>query len=467
MKFRLFYVVFLVGLITAFWACGDGEIYTPELDDEIAVGTLSTMSDEDREAIMEKCRGNSKCRAEMEKYAEVVSSSSIADLLSCSSEAGLESSSEEGETSSSADSSATTSSASDSSAVSSSAVDTTNSSSDSVTVSSSSITGESSSDVTSASSAGSSSEKADGSSSSAESSSSSEGVSTPSSAESSSAESSSSSEPVPVSSSSSKTDEPAQSSSSSLLAPHGTCTAVNAAGETGKTWKIGEPITWTYTPDPGTDTNITVRWTIAGSNTVVSGSKTNFSVVVAFSEPVDGQSGVIKSGAKSLCDMVFITVSNEVYVDPNASSSSKEEPSAQSSSSEGGSTDSSDDDDPPPVTPGDDDDRPPVTPGTQSSASSSGSTSGTSSASVNEITNFGAVSEYQPGSYKIVALAGNHSDRICNVSFGDSSNKIEDVFTYPQEESGDYWSDGCGRTITARPGIEFSFTTGKLTVSCF
>lgn len=430
MNRRLLYILGLCCVFTAFWACGDGELISADELDEFAVEKISKMSKAELDSIMDLCRDDSKCRAEMEKYPSPALSSSEAESTTSSSEGNPESAS--GNTSSSlviitssaqssedpADSSSSSSAAPSSSSAESSA---------SPTVSSSSETSPESS----------STEK---SSSSEESSS--------SSAESSSEESSSSemdpesSEPEPASSSSEEESSSSQESSSSLLPPKGTCYVKLLNGSSTSSVKKGEPVELTYDPDEGTSTAGKMRWIVRNVEIADGGSLSSRSVKLSFTEASDF-SIQFTIDNKQVCT-IPMTVIDEDYVDPGTPASSNDDTPETSATS---STPS------------------PTSGGGSPGITSGGSTTNSSSSvSVRLVNDFAATTEYQPGSYRV---ADNYQSRACNVQFIDHSNKIDDVFTYPQTEDGPVWDDGYGRTITARPRMEFSFTTGTLTVSCF
>lgn len=448
MKSRLLYIISFIGLSVAFWACGDGSIYTHTPEDEIAIEKLGKLTDEDFEAMMEECRADSKCRAEMEKY-PAPTSSNEPEALSSSSEKKPESSSED--ESSSVDSSAadTTASSSDKTHESSSSEKDDESSS---SVESSESTAESSSDKVESSSAESSSSSEDESSSSVES----------SSEETSSSEEdpvSSSSEPAPPESSSSA------ESSSSLLPPHGTCVLTNSEGKSVTAVKLNEPVTWTYVPDEGTSVEGSYFWNYGSPEDILDGgSRRNMSVKVRYSERGDF-SVSFKIASVQVCDAVPVTVLSTVYEDPNVSSSSNDDSPEQSATSStnptsGGSI--------PGVTPG-------VTPeggtststASSSSAESSSSEASSSSEDVTPINEDMSGKTYQPGSYKVVFSNGLKSE-VCNVHFEDHSNKINDVFKFPESEDGGLWDNDYGRTVTIVPGVEFSFTSGTLKIeSCW
>lgn len=438
MKSRLSYIISFIGLSVAFWACSDGEIYTASAEDLIAVEKLGNMTEEEYAALMEECRADSKCRAEMEKY-PAPTSSNEPEPISSSSEKKPESSSED-ESSSSVDSSAadTTASSSDKTPESSSSEKADESSS---SVESSESTAESSSDKVESSSAESSSSSEDESSSSVES----------SSDESSSSEQepdSSSSEPAKPKSSSSA------ESSSSLLPPHGTCVLTNSEGKSVTAVKLNEPVTWTYVPDEGTSVEGSYFWNYGSPEDILDGgSRRNMSVKVRYSERGDF-SVSFKIASVQVCDAVPVTVLSTVYEDPNVSSSSNDDSPEQSATS---STNPTSGGTVPGVTPG-------VTPegGTSSSTASSSSAESSSSedsgnSDVEEISEIELNKEYPAGSY---VITGNAATKQCDVF--SSSADMHTIFAFPQGSGSiQVWNNAEGQVRLA-PSTEVSFDSGYL-----
>lgn len=442
MKSRLLYIISFIGLSVAFWACGDGSIYTHTPEDEIAIEKLGKLTDEDFEAMMEECRADSKCRAEMEKY-PAPTSSNEPEPISSSSEKKPESSSED-----------------ESSSVDSSAADTTASSSDKTPESSSSEKDdESSSSVESSeSTAESSSDKVE--SSSAESSSSSEDES--SSSVESSSEETSSSEEDPVSSSSEPAKPKSSSSaesSSSLLPPHGTCVLTNSEGKSVTAVKLNEPVTWTYVPDEGTSVEGSYFWNYGSPKDILDGNRRSMSVKVSYSERGDF-SVSFKIASVQVCDAVPVTVLSTVYEDPNVSSSSNDDTPDQSATS---STNPTSGGTVPGVTPG-------VTPegGTSTSTTSSSSAESSSSeassssedsgnSDVEEISEIELNKEYPAGSY---VITGNAATKQCDVL--SSSADMHTIFAFPQGSGSiQVWNNAEGQVRLA-PSTEVSFDSGYL-----
>lgn len=447
MNSRLLYIFSLIGLFTAFWACGDGDIYTYTAEDEIAVEKLGKLSDEELEALMDECRADAKCRAEMEKYPELSSSSETA-VLPSSSEGVPESSSKE-ESSSSVESSAT---------------DTLETSSSAIPKSSSSKVDEKSS--SSEASAQSSSEKAKDSSSSAEILSSSE-ENESSSSEEEPAEESSSSEPEQVSSSSEPAKPESSSSvesSSSMLPPHGTCTMKNSQGTNTTVAKLNEPVTWTYIPDEGTSVDGSFRWNFDVEYSKIAGSVTSFTFKVKFTDNGGGEAYLsYNNGAEKACSVqmkvsgVYDATSSssengDTPVDPDSSPSTR--PSS-SSGKPGICEDDDCDDDPPP--PSSSSENNPIV------ESSSSSENGGNSGNVQSLTDFGAQSGFtlQPGTYRVESLANGASSRMCDVKA--SSDNIRNMISFPEGSSGQIqvWNDHDGQARFV-PSTEITVTSGEL-----
>ena len=63
MKIRIFYILGVLSLTIAFWACGDGDVYLPEADDLVAVEKFEKLSTDELDAMMDSCLANSSCRA--------------------------------------------------------------------------------------------------------------------------------------------------------------------------------------------------------------------------------------------------------------------------------------------------------------------------------------------------------------------------------------------------------------------
>ena len=63
MKIRIRYLIVAICLITAFWACGGGDLYYPETDDMVAVEKFGEIGPSELDAMMDSCLADSKCRA--------------------------------------------------------------------------------------------------------------------------------------------------------------------------------------------------------------------------------------------------------------------------------------------------------------------------------------------------------------------------------------------------------------------
>ena len=323
---RIIYLLGVICLITAFWACVDGDVYYPETDDLVAVEKFEKISKKDLDAMMDSCLEDPKCLAKWDSTlgrpvwnSSSKSSSSHKDHPDASS-----SSKEPGDSKEESSSSKAKSSSSEAKSSSSSSKDVSSSSEEPPKVESSDDTPESSSDEPS------NPEPGDESSSSEENSSSEPG------------DESSSSEDLPEESSDS-------GSSSSYLPPSGTCTPDKNMA------KIGEPVTWTYYPDEGTLNN-GYRWFMDpdakayhGSSQTGNGPAQPYTVY--YEDPGDKTLTEIRIGGNKPnvpCGATAIlTITNEVYVDPSDSSSSEEDTPVENTSSSYSSSSSKNGDAPP------------------------------------------------------------------------------------------------------------------------
>ena len=328
MKVRILYLVGAFCLITAFWACGGGDLYYPETDDLVAVEKLEKLSPKELDAMMDSCLADAKCSA---KWDSALGRPEWKSKAKSSSSRKASSSSKEASSSSkkSSSSSKEISSADSDKSSSSKRPDPASSSSEPKEESSSQVVPETSGDAT------------DSSSEEEESSSSEEDPI-------SSAESSSSEEPPEESSSS--------VSSSSFLPPSGTCRPDKAEA------KKGEPVTWTYYPDEGTLHNGYFRWEVDGTLDMefyIEGEK-GFGfgefepVVVVYREPgyVTGTSivvGTSKNDATEIeCDVTsYVRVLNEDY-SSSSSIPDIDDPPPVSTSTSTNSSSSKGNGDPPP-----------------------------------------------------------------------------------------------------------------------
>lgn len=440
MKSRLSYIISFIGLSVAFWACSDGEIYTASAEDLIAVEKLGNMTEEEYAALMEECRADSKCRAEMEKY-PAPTSSNEPEPISSSSEKKPESSSED--ESSSVDSSA----------------DTTVSSSGKVPESSSSkVVDESSSSVES--SAESSSDKSKESSSSEKTPSSSEDSSS-SSVESSSEESSSSEQKPASSSSEPVTTESSSSeeSSSSLLPPHGTCVLTNSEGKSVTTVKLNEPVTWTYVPDEGTSEDVSFKWFFDVDYSKIEGSVTSLPFKMKFTDYGGGEAALTYNNGKDKACSLQMKVSG-VY-EPSSSSDNGDTPVDPDQSYSSDSKSSSSGGKPGICQDGDASCGPEPSSSDKSSSSSEASSSsenGGSGDGVQEISEIELGKEYPAGSY---VITGNAGSKQCDVR--SSSADMHSIFTFPQGSGGGIqaWNNAEGQVKLA-PSTEIFFDSGYL-----
>lgn len=309
MKIRFIYLLGVICLITAFWACVDGDVYYPETDDLVAVEKFEKISKKDLDAMMDSCLEDSECLANWDTTlgrpvwnTSTKSSSSHKRHATSSSSSKESGDSKEESSSSKAKSSSSEGKSSSSSKVSSS--------------SSEEPSGGDSSD-----------DKPEPDSSDESSSSEPEG-------ESSSSEDSSSSEPEGESSS--DEDLPEESSSSiTALPPSGTCRPDKNEA------KIGEPVTWTYYPDEGTLNN-GYKWFMDqdakayhGSSQTGNGPAQPYTVYYEDAGDktlteirIGGNKPNVPCGASAI-----LTITNEVYVDTSISSSSEEVPPIEYTSS--------------------------------------------------------------------------------------------------------------------------------------
>lgn len=439
MKSRLSYIISFIGLSVAFWACSDGEIYTASAEDLIAVEKLGNMTEEEYAALMEECRADSKCRAEMEKY-PAPTSSNEPEPISSSSEKKPESSSED--ESSSVDSSA----------------DTTVSSSGKVPESSSSkVVDESSSSVES--SAESSSDKSKESSSSEKTPSSSEDSSS-SSVESSSEESSSSEQKPASSSSEPVTTESSSSeeSSSSLLPPHGTCVLTNSEGKSVTTVKLNEPVTWTYVPDEGTSEDVSFKWFFDVDYSKIEGSVTSLPFKMKFTDYGGGEAALTYNNGKDKACSLQMKVSG-VY-EPSSSSDNGDTPVDPDQSYSSDSKSSPSGGKPGICQDGDASCGPEPSSSDKSSSSSEASSSSEDSGNsdVEEISEIELNKEYPAGSY---VITGNAGSKQCDVR--SSSADMHSIFTFPQGSGGGIqaWNNAEGQVKLA-PSTEIFFDSGYL-----
>lgn len=316
MKIRIFSILGVISLAIAFWSCDNGDVYTPDADDMVAVGKFEKMSKKELDAMMDSCEADAKCnwdpalgRPEWKKSNK--SSSSHKEHSSSSSV--KESSSSVIETSASPEQSSGAKSSS--------------SSEDAPKTSSSAEPADESS---------SSSEPGPGNEESSSSSSDEE--------ESSSSEEESSSE-IP------------ESSSSELAPPSGSCRPdkYNAA--------IEEPVTWTYYPDEGTFNNGRYAWSVEAAAGMAYDSKVDdgkgegpvkpFRVKYINSGNMDGPSVSIFYGGQKL--KVTCSTQNAIYISqdhyvagPEESSSSEDDDTPDNPSSNSSSSTSNGD--PPPIT---------------------------------------------------------------------------------------------------------------------
>lgn len=326
MKIRLFYILGVFSLVTAFWACGNGDVFLPETEDMVAVEKFGDLNQSDLDAMMDSCLADSKCKAmwdstlgrpEWKKTGK--SSSSHKDTASTSSSVENSSAFEESSSSVEPTSSEPIAESSSSSDV------VVESSSDAPVDCSSSIEPESSSSAISSSSS-----VVEESSSSEENSSSSE-------------------------TESSSSVVPPESSSSELAPPSGSCRPdkYNAA--------IEEPVTWTYYPDEGTFNNGRYAWSPEDASGMAYDSNVDdgkgegpvkpFRMKYTSSGNKEGPSVSIFYGGQKL--KVTCSTQNAIYINqdhyvsgPEESSSSEEDtpyvpPSNSSSSTSNG--------DPPPI----------------------------------------------------------------------------------------------------------------------
>lgn len=455
MNRRLLCIVGFCFACTAFWSCAEGDLFSPDEMDEFAVEKISQLGKDGFDSLMALCKDDSKCRAEMEKYpAPVTSSSKVKE----------ESSSSEDEPQSSVNI-VTSSSNEDSSLVTSSTESSGQSSSEASPDSSLSSSSDTSAVESSASPAvSSSSEVPEGSASSSAESSSDE----PSSSEDSSAGSSetpASSEPVPVSSSSEE-PEPATSSSaessSSLLPPSGKC-LVNGAEMGITTVKIGEPVSFEYIPDEGTSATA-FNWVVSGADKVDGDRKSKKYTASYKAANLGGTSVAFRVDNIQVCSGTIV-VSDEVYDDPNVPASSNDDTPEQSATSSTPPTSGSNT---PGVTTNSSGSTPGVT--TNSSASNPGvttsSSGGSNTGTVTELYNFNpktGQSTFSPGTYRVMSVSGGKDSFVCNVDVV-GGQLLKEVFTFPNESdcgTGDaFWNTGA--TITVRPSLTFTFTTGQV-----
>ena len=327
MKMRIIYLLGVICLITAFWACVDGDVYYPETDDLVAVEKFEKISKKDLDAMMDSCLEDPKCLAKWDSTlgrpvwnSSSKSSSSHKDHPDASSSSKEPGDSKEESSSSKAKSSSSEGKSSSSSKVSSS--------------SSEEPSGGDSSD-----------DKPEPDSSDESSSSEPEG-------ESSSSEDSSSSEPEGESSSDEDLPEESSDSgsSSSYLPPSGTCTPDKNMA------KIGEPVMWTYYPDEGTLNDRGYVWYTDPDARAYKGSAKRGNgpaqpYTVYYEDPGDktlteisigGSKDHVPCGASAI-----LTITNEVYVDPSDSSSSEEDTPVENTSSSYSSSSSRNGDTPP------------------------------------------------------------------------------------------------------------------------
>ena len=324
---RIIYLLGVICLITAFWACVDGDVYYPETDDLVAVEKFEKISKKDLDAMMDSCLEDPKCLAKWDSTlgrpvwnSSSKSSSSHKDHPDASS-----SSKEPGDSKEESSSSKAKSSSSEVKSSSSSSKDVSSSSEEPPKVESSDDTPESSSEEPS------NPEPGDESSSSEENPSSEPG------------DESSSSEDLPEESSDS-------GSSSSYLPPSGTCTPDKNMA------KIGEPVTWTYYPDEGTLNDRGYVWYTDPDARAYKGSAKRGNgpaqpYTVYYEDPGDktlteisigGSKDHVPCGASAI-----LTITNEVYVDPSNSSSSEEDTPVENTSSSYSSSSSRNGDTPP------------------------------------------------------------------------------------------------------------------------
>lgn len=269
----------------------------------------------------------------------------------------------------------------------------------------------------------------------------------------------------PKSSSSSK---PKSSSSSAepLSSFSGTCKPDRASATTDET------ITWNLVVDEGHNNRGKFKWHFDDDAIIITDVAKDYKIpdVKVKNPNIDGngkvpasitvqytkegpktQTYVSVDGSKVNCNLSRLEIKKGYGTQESSSSESS---SSESSSSESSSSESSSSN---PGGPGvlDDD----------SSSSANSSSSSSSSEGTNDkipISDDPTGKTYQPGSYRFELLTNGRESIVCNVHFEGNSNKVMESFIFPETENGNTWNDGQSATITIRPNVEVSFTSGTL-----
>lgn len=258
----------------------------------------------------------------------------------------------------------------------------------------------------------------------------------------------------PKSSSSSKPKS--SSSSAEPLEPFdGTCSADRTTATTDETltWNLVIPeghekkgkFKWHFDDDAEIVTNVEKDYRVTdvkikGSSVEGEGTVPN-SITVHYTKPGNKTGTYVSLGGKKvLCNSqkISITAGQGMQESSSSESSSSESSSSESSSSNPGG------------------------PGVLDDDSSSSANSSSSSADIIQINENPVGKTYPPGVYRINSFPDGRDTIVCNVHFEGNSNTIDESFVFSSHDEGNRWDNGQSGTISLYANVKFEFTSGSL-----
>lgn len=263
----------------------------------------------------------------------------------------------------------------------------------------------------------------------------------------------------PKSSSSSKPKS--SSSSAEPLEPFdGTCSADRTTATTDETltWNLVIPeghekkgkFKWHFDDDAEIVTNVEKDYRVTdvkikGSSVEGEGTVPN-SITVHYTKPGNKTGTYVSLGGKKvLCNSqkISITAGQGMQESSSSESSSSESSSSESSSSESSSSN-------------------PGGPGVLDDDSSSSANSSSSSADIIQINENPVGKTYPPGVYRINSFPDGRDTIVCNVHFEGNSNTIDESFVFSSHDEGNRWDNGQSGTISLYANVKFEFISGSL-----
>lgn len=258
----------------------------------------------------------------------------------------------------------------------------------------------------------------------------------------------------PKSSSSSKPKS--SSSSAEPLEPFdGTCSADRTTATTDETltWNLVIPeghekkgkFKWHFDDDAEIVTNVEKDYRVTdvkikGSSVEGEGTVPN-SITVHYTKPGNKTGTYVSLGGKKvLCNSqkISITAGQGMQESSSSESSSSESSSSESSSSNPGG------------------------PGVLDDDSSSSANSSSSSADIIQINENPVGKTYPPGVYRINSFPDGRDTIVCNVHFEGNSNTIDESFVFSSHDEGNRWDNGQSGTISLYANVKFEFISGSL-----